>query len=337
MAVRARTDKKSVEPPDAVVLARFFFGWLPWLGIAVLWRQVSVRYRLDPGVECVGLVVVLWAFSKGVMLIDVANARRAQAEREWRAAHDLPPQDFVPDQLAQYDGTREQMPICLAVRGEVFNVSLGQAFYGAGGDYHVLAGTDATWRLGKRRLEHDVMQDDHPLTAEENDEVDGWLRLFRSKYPRLGRLLTHSEGGVPDAAAAGAPAAHTVEDAGPRGGSAARGPDMRCPAAAPDHATPGWESQVDVAGHIRARGNNVGGRAAAGPRSSALHALHLQFHLASAVARLRRHLAGPGTILGRCAGSGGAADAHGHSSGALASWTADAGEARATHNINKAQ
>ncbi len=51
------------------------------------------------------------------------------------------------DELARHDGSDPTLPIYVGLDGYVYDVSLGREFYGPGGPYHFLAGTDATRSL----------------------------------------------------------------------------------------------------------------------------------------------------------------------------------------------
>jgi membrane-associated progesterone receptor component len=84
-----------------------------------------------------------------------AKEKEYQAERERRAR--IEPRDiWTVDDLKQYNGEEyESGPILLAVKGDVFNVWKGRNFYGEGGEYHVMAGRDATRFLAKNRLEEE--------------------------------------------------------------------------------------------------------------------------------------------------------------------------------------
>ncbi|OTA37743.1 hypothetical protein BTJ68_02500 [Hortaea werneckii EXF-2000] len=50
---------------------------------------------------------------------------------------------FTPPTLLPYNGT-SNMPVYLAVRGRVFDVTPGKNFYGPGGPYQNFAGRDAS-------------------------------------------------------------------------------------------------------------------------------------------------------------------------------------------------
>jgi membrane-associated progesterone receptor component len=48
------------------------------------------------------------------------------------------------EELQQHDGTNADLPIYVAIKGVVFDVSPKRDIYGPGGSYHVFAGRDAT-------------------------------------------------------------------------------------------------------------------------------------------------------------------------------------------------
>jgi len=83
-----------------------------------------------------------------------AQEKEYQAERE-RLAKIEPKEAWKVDELQQYNGEDEMGPILLAVKGDVFNVWKGRSFYGKDGEYHVMAGRDATRFLAKNRLEEE--------------------------------------------------------------------------------------------------------------------------------------------------------------------------------------
>ena len=62
----------------------------------------------------------------------------------WRTYFPPKQRIFTPEQLAQYDGTNPKLPLLVAVRGDVFDVSSGRLFYGPGGGYSMFAGKDAS-------------------------------------------------------------------------------------------------------------------------------------------------------------------------------------------------
>lgn len=75
-------------------------------------------------------------------------------------------QIFNQETLKKYDGTDPSLPIYLALDGEVYDISRGRKLYGAGGEYHYLAGIDSSGVL-------------HVLGVD----------IIKSKYPVIGRYV----------------------------------------------------------------------------------------------------------------------------------------------------
>jgi predicted heme/steroid binding protein len=50
-------------------------------------------------------------------------------------------------ELVIYDGTSSSSPILIGYEGAVYDVTAGRRYYEPGGEYHDLAGTDATAKL----------------------------------------------------------------------------------------------------------------------------------------------------------------------------------------------
>ncbi|CAG8585588.1 10198_t:CDS:2, partial [Diversispora eburnea] len=75
----------------------------------------------------------------------------------------------VPPASANYDGTDENKPIYVAVKGTVFDVTTDPAkrdTYKPGASYHVFAGKDASKALGLSSLQpEDVIADYSSLDA----------------------------------------------------------------------------------------------------------------------------------------------------------------------------
>lgn len=102
----------------------------------------------------------------------------------------LEPRDvWKEEELAQYDGSDPDGPILLGVDGTVFNVWKGRNFYGPGGEYHVMAGRDATRLLAKNSLEEESEEDAiKPLNIAEKATLEGWYWIFKGKYEVVGKL-----------------------------------------------------------------------------------------------------------------------------------------------------
>ncbi|RYO79295.1 hypothetical protein DL766_006139 [Monosporascus sp. MC13-8B] len=107
---------------------------------------------------------------------------------------------FTPRSLLPYNGTGG-MPVYLAVRGRVFDVSAGRNFYGPGGPYENFAGRDASRGLALHSFDEDVLTKDldgpldtlSDLDDEAMDSLRGWEERFDSKYLVVGRLVAEGE------------------------------------------------------------------------------------------------------------------------------------------------
>ena len=107
---------------------------------------------------------------------------------------------FTPRTLLPYNGTND-MPVYLAVRGKVFDVTAGRNFYGPGGPYANFAGRDATRGLACQSFDEEMLTKDldgpldalDGLTAEDRENLQGWEERFTNKYLVVGKLVSASE------------------------------------------------------------------------------------------------------------------------------------------------
>jgi membrane-associated progesterone receptor component len=89
------------------------------------------------------------------------------------------------------------MPVYLAVRGRVFDVTSGRNFYGPGGPYANFAGRDASRGLACGSFDEDMLTKDldgpldtlENLDAEQLDALRGWEERFEEKYLVVGKLV----------------------------------------------------------------------------------------------------------------------------------------------------
>ncbi|XP_067845042.1 neudesin isoform X2 [Heptranchias perlo] len=95
---------------------------------------------------------------------------------------------FTDSDLAKYNGEEENQPIYMAVKGVVFDVTLGKAFYGKDAPYNALAGKDSTRAVAKMSLEsEDLTHDTTGLTEDELKSLDDvFSNLYKTKYPIVG-------------------------------------------------------------------------------------------------------------------------------------------------------
>jgi len=89
------------------------------------------------------------------------------------------------------------MPVYLAVRGRVFDVTPGRNFYGPGGPYANFAGRDASRGLACGSFGEDMLTKDlegpldplNDLDAGQLDALNEWEERFSGKYLVVGKLV----------------------------------------------------------------------------------------------------------------------------------------------------
>jgi membrane-associated progesterone receptor component len=103
---------------------------------------------------------------------------------------------FTPPELFPYNGLNG-MPVYLAVRGRVFDVTSGRNFYGPGGPYANFAGRDASRGLACGSFDEDMLTEDldgpmdklDDLGDEQMEAMRGWEERFEEKYLVVGKLV----------------------------------------------------------------------------------------------------------------------------------------------------
>ena len=93
------------------------------------------------------------------------------------------------------------MPVYLAVRGQVFDVSAGRNFYGPGGPYENFAGRDASRGLACGSFDEDMLTKDlhgplddlKGLGDDEMGALADWESRFTEKYMVVGKLVAVSK------------------------------------------------------------------------------------------------------------------------------------------------
>jgi len=95
-------------------------------------------------------------------------------------------------ELKEYDGNDVSKPMLLSIRGVVFDVSTGKAFYGPDGAYP-FAGRECARALAKYSVELEDCSDDvSNCSLAEMDALRSWEAQFHSKYPVVGRVVDSS-------------------------------------------------------------------------------------------------------------------------------------------------
>ncbi|XP_033098516.1 membrane-associated progesterone receptor component 1-like [Anneissia japonica] len=105
--------------------------------------------------------------------------------------------DMTLKELSEYDGTKHDGRILVAVNGKVFDVTRGKRFYGPDGPYGVFAGHDASRALATFSLEKESFKDEvddlTDLDEEKMESVREWEMQFFEKYEFVGKLLKPNE------------------------------------------------------------------------------------------------------------------------------------------------
>ena len=104
---------------------------------------------------------------------------------------------FTPPTLKPYNG-EANMPVYLAVRGKVFDVTPGKNFYGPGGPYENFAGRDASRGLACGSFDEEMLTKDlngpldnlKDLGDAELQALQDWEDRFQEKYLVVGKLIS---------------------------------------------------------------------------------------------------------------------------------------------------
>ncbi|KAG5437016.1 hypothetical protein PCANB_001292 [Pneumocystis canis] len=103
-----------------------------------------------------------------------------------------PPRDdpISPTYLSRCNGTDETMPILVAIKGTVFDVTRNRSLYGPNGNYHIFSGKDASRAFAKSSLkEEDAIADYTDLNEQELRVLDDWFLFFTKRYNIVGKIV----------------------------------------------------------------------------------------------------------------------------------------------------
>jgi membrane-associated progesterone receptor component len=96
---------------------------------------------------------------------------------------------FTSEELSKYNATDESLPVYLAIKGVVYDVSISREMYTPPKGYSVFSGKDASKALGMSSLKpEDCIADYSSLNEEEMKTLDKWVDFFAKKYPVVGRM-----------------------------------------------------------------------------------------------------------------------------------------------------
>jgi len=102
----------------------------------------------------------------------------------------MPKGDLTVAELNKFDGSDASLPVLVAAKGRIYDMTLGRDFYGQGGPYNSFAGIDCSRALAKVSLEEKNLNADvSDLYASERDVLNDWVAKFESKYPFVGNVV----------------------------------------------------------------------------------------------------------------------------------------------------
>ncbi|KAI9318076.1 cytochrome b5-like heme/steroid binding domain-containing protein [Dichotomocladium elegans] len=93
-------------------------------------------------------------------------------------------------ELAKHDGSDPALPIYVAIKGDVFDVTKNKDAYGPGNGYNVFTGKDSSKALAKSSLKpEDCIPDTSELTEKELETLNQWYSFFEKKYDIVGKVV----------------------------------------------------------------------------------------------------------------------------------------------------
>ncbi|KAI1315015.1 hypothetical protein EDD11_001400 [Mortierella claussenii] len=150
-------------------------------------NQGSLKQSVVQGL----LLSVLFFFLSSYLITDTWLWGYSGKYSNWR--HWVPRKPIVLTQkeLALYDGTDPTKPIYLAVKGEVFDVTQGRAYYARGGGYGFFSGRDASRAYTTGCFQTHLTHDIRGLTSQQLADIDGWANFYRNhpKYYKIGTVI----------------------------------------------------------------------------------------------------------------------------------------------------
>jgi len=155
---------------------------------------MSSLFSLGGIIEVTAIDLVLIAlFVYTVYALFFKKAAEVAEPKEEPLPPPLDKQDMTIEQLRRYNGV-EDPHICLAILGQILDVTRGKSFYGVGNSYGVLAGHDATRALGTMNLEtvRDEYDDHACMSQDEIQTAQDWADQLSMKYPVVGKLIPPS-------------------------------------------------------------------------------------------------------------------------------------------------
>eukprot|EP01027_Heterolobosea_sp_BB2_P012343 GEZU01017898.1.p1 GENE.GEZU01017898.1~~GEZU01017898.1.p1 ORF type:complete len:244 (-),score=58.40 GEZU01017898.1:284-1015(-) len=166
---------------------RFLLRMLPpFVTVVVLFVLLSYLFHQpaiagNPIMRSVGIAIhnaifPIYKFFAGKAAASVIGSRAA-------------PRYYTKAELAKYDGTDPKLPILLAFKGKVYDVTNGAQHYGPDGGYHFFAGRDATRAFVTGCFTEECLTDNlDGLTEQQLHDVDEWAKFYDETYKFVGYI-----------------------------------------------------------------------------------------------------------------------------------------------------
>ncbi|KAJ1646006.1 hypothetical protein LPJ64_002470 [Coemansia asiatica] len=148
------------------------------------------RWRIV-GRVIMGLLVL--SISLSYLITETAFWGHQSKWTNWRNYIPRKQQVFTQAELAKYDGRNPELPLLLAIEGDVYDVTSGWGFYGPGSTYNIFVGRDASRAFGTNCLsrEDHLTHDIRGLTVGELAGIKRWHHLFdnHQRYVKVGNVV----------------------------------------------------------------------------------------------------------------------------------------------------
>ncbi|CAA7389066.1 unnamed protein product [Spirodela intermedia] len=136
------------------------------------------------------LMVGVYRLVSGMFVAPETEAARAVPAEPFTPAKPVQMGDVTLEELKAYDGSDPKKPLLMAIKGQIYDVSMSRMFYGPGGPYALFAGRDASRALALMSFDqNDLTGDLEGLSAAELDVLEDWELKFIEKYAKVGQLV----------------------------------------------------------------------------------------------------------------------------------------------------
>ncbi|KAJ4979053.1 hypothetical protein NE237_009833 [Protea cynaroides] len=99
--------------------------------------------------------------------------------------------EITEEELRAYDGSDPKKPLLMAIKGQIYDVSMSRMFYGPGGPYAMFAGRDASRALALMSFDpQDLTGNVEGLEPDEIEVLQDWEYKFMEKYVKVGKLVS---------------------------------------------------------------------------------------------------------------------------------------------------